>query len=88
MTISVSQLIEAGQAFIKQHGDGEVKLLWEQGVLDENYDPNCLEQPTDIRTVNDWPLPGESLVNKAETPEKMFVIMYGEYIRIPKSAFS
>ena len=54
-------------------------LLCEQVVLDENYDPQCLEQPTDIRAISDWPLPGESLVNKAEKPEKMFVILYGEF---------
>ena len=82
MTFTVSQLVAAGQSFIEQHGDGEVKLLWEQGVLDENYDPQCLEQPTDIRAISDWPLPGESLVNKAEKPDKMFVILYGEYERI------
>lgn len=82
MTINVSQLVAAGQSFIEQHGDGEVKLLWEQGVFDENYDPQCLERPTDIRAISDWPLPGESLVNKAETPDKMFVILYGEYERI------
>ena len=56
-----------------------MKILWEEGVLTENYSPEFLEDPTDVRIISDWPLPGESLVNKAENPEKMFVIMYGEY---------
>ncbi len=77
--MKVSELKTACTEFLLIHEDTEVKLLWEEGVISENYDPNCLEEPTDVRIINDWPLPGESLVNKAEKPERMFVIMYGEF---------
>lgn len=77
--MKVSQLKFACEEFLLEHPDTEVKLLWEEGVLTENYDPNCLEEPTDVRAINDWPLPGDSLIVKSETPSKMFVIMYGEY---------
>jgi hypothetical protein len=75
----VSELKLACEDFLLEHADTEVKLLWEEGVLTENYDPDCLEEPTDVRAINDWPLPGDSLIVKSEMPSKMFVIMYGEY---------
>lgn len=77
--MKVSQLKLACEDFLAWHPDTEVKILWEEGVISDNYDPQYLEDPTDVRIISDWPLPGESLVNKAENPEKMFVIMYGEY---------
>jgi len=77
--MKVSQLKFACEEFLLEHADTEVKLLWEEGVLTENYDPNCLEEPTDVRVINDWPLPGDSLLVTNEMPSKMFVIMYGEY---------
>ena len=77
--MKVSELKTACTEFLLIHEDTEVKLLWEEGVISENYDPEYLEEPTDVRVINDWPLPGDSLINKAENPEKMFVIMYGEY---------
>lgn len=77
--MKVSQLKFACEEFLLEHADTEVKLLWEEGVFTENYDPNSLEEPTDVRAINDWPLPGDSLIVKNEMPSKMFVIMYGEY---------
>ena len=77
--MKVSQLKLACEEFLLEHADTEVKILWEEGVLSENYSPEFLEDPTDVRIISVWPLPGESIVNKAENPEKMFVIMYGEY---------
>jgi len=77
--MKVSELKLACKDFLLEHADTEVKLLWEEGVISENYDPECLEDPTDVRVINDWPLPGDSLITKNESPSKMFVIMYGEY---------
>ena len=77
--MKVSQLKRACEDFLVEHPDTEVKILWEEGVISDNYDPQYLENPTDVRAINDWPLPGDSLINKAENPSKMFVILYGEY---------
>lgn len=77
--MKVSQLKFACEEFLLEHADTEVKLLWEEGVFTENYNPNFLEEPTDVRVINDWPLPGDSLLVTNEMPSKMFVIMYGEY---------
>jgi hypothetical protein len=75
----VSELKLACEDFLLGHADTEVKLLWEEGVISEKYDPEFLEDPTDVRVINDWPLPGDSLITKNENPSKMFVILYGEY---------
>ncbi len=77
--MKVSELKAACSEFLLEHSDTEVKLLWEEGVLSDNYNPDCLEEPTDVRVISDWPLPGDSLITKNENPGKMFVIMYGEY---------
>lgn len=77
--MKVSQLKFACEEFLLEHADTEVKLLWEEGVLTDNYSADLLEEPTDVRVINDWPLPGDSLIVKSEMPSKMFVIMYGEY---------
>lgn len=77
--MKVSELKCACQEFLLEHEDTEVKLLWEEGVFTEKYDPDYLEEPTDVRVINDWPLPGDSLITKNENPGKMFVILYGEY---------
>ena len=77
--MKVSELKIACMEFLLVHEDTEVKILWEEGVISQNYDPEYLEEPTDVRVINDWPLPGDSLITKNENPGKMFVIMYGEY---------
>jgi hypothetical protein len=86
--MKVSELKLACEEFLLEHGDEEVKLLWEEGALTEGFDPKYYENPTDIRAVADWPLPGKSLVTKNEGAEMsmLFVIMYGEYENIPVMA--
>jgi len=85
--MKVSELKNACEEFLLEHGDEEVKLLWEQGVIDEGFDAKYYEIPTDIRAVADWPLPGKSILVKNEGSEMGFdfVIMYGEYFGIPQS---
>jgi hypothetical protein len=77
--MKVSQLKLACEEFLVEHPDTEVNVLWEEGVFSDNYDAKHLEETTDVRVINDWPLPGDSLITKNEDPRKMFVIMYGEY---------
>jgi hypothetical protein len=85
--MKVSQLKLACEEFLLDHGDQEVRLLWEQGAIDEGFDPKYYELPTDIRAVADWPLPGKSIITKNEGSEMTthFVIMYGEYMSMPQS---
>jgi hypothetical protein len=85
--MKVSQLKLACEEFLLEHGDQDVKLLWEQGTIDEGFDSKYYEIPTDIRAVSDWPLPGKSIIVKNEGSEMSidFVIMYGEYACLPQS---
>ncbi len=85
--MKVSQLKLACEEFVLEHGDQEVKLLWEQGTIDDGFDSKYYELPTDIRAIPDWPLPGKSIITKNEGSEMSidFVIMYGEYMSIPHS---
>lgn len=75
--MKVSELKLACELFLLHHPDTEVKMIWEQGVFDEGYDPECLEEVTDARAVPDWPLPGQSLVFSNEEASMMFVMLYG-----------
>lgn len=79
--MKVSELKLACEEFLLEHGDQEVKVLREQGIIDEGFDRKCYELPTDVRAIPDWPLPGKSLITKNEGSEMSidFVIMYGEY---------
>lgn len=76
--MKVSSLKNYAEQFLIDHGDGEVKILWEQGLFDEGFDAKCYEVPTDCRAVPDWPLPGTSLMMVDESPAIDFVLLYGE----------
>ena len=63
--------------FLVENDDCEVKLFCESVVYDDVFDEHSAEVITDIRSVNDWPLPGESIVvGDAEQPGKYLVIFY------------
>lgn len=85
--MKVSQLKLACEEFLLEHGDQDVKLLWEEGAITEGFDSKYYENPTDVRAVADWPLPGKSIITKNEGSEMSidFVIMYGEYTSMPQS---
>ena len=57
-------------------GSTPISLCWEQGCYDEEYDSNWLEAITDIRLVEEWPLPGDSLIVPAEDKPKRLVFFY------------
>lgn len=78
--MKVSELKRAAEEFLLENGDQEVKLLWEAGVFTEGFDARRYDDPTDVRSVADWPLPGKSILFQNESSEmsNVFVIMYGE----------
>lgn len=59
-------------------GSTPVALCWEQGCYDEGYDEKVLETITDIRIVNEWPLPGDSLIVPSEDKPQRLVFFYDE----------
>ena len=53
--------------------------------MDEGYDEKCTEGISDIRLVDDWPLPGTSLVNyEGQKPQKL-VIFYDNHYKLDSS---
>jgi hypothetical protein len=87
MTMKISQLIEALQAaYIMDHEDMEVVLCFEEGAMDEGFDWGHVEGITDVRVTRDWPLPGDSLVNRAENVTNKVIIFYDLIQKMDSSA--
>ena len=75
--MKVSELKNYLAHFLTEHEDCEVKLFCESVVYDDVFDQAACEAITDLRIVNDWPLPGESLVSgNAEQCGKQLIIFY------------
>ena len=83
---TLSQLIETlNKALVQSGPDTEVLLCFEEGAMDEGYDEKCTEGISDIRLVDDWPLPGTSLVNyEGQKPQKL-VIFYDNHYKLKAS---
>ena len=75
--MKASELRDHLDGYLRTHEDCEIKLFCESVVYDDVFDEHSAEVITDIRSVNDWPLPGESIViGDAEQPGKYLVIFY------------
>tara|TARA_B100001094_G_scaffold286264_1_gene300937 strand:+ start:11911 stop:12198 length:288 start_codon:yes stop_codon:yes gene_type:complete len=75
--MKVSELALHLRSYLQKNPDCDVKLYSESVVYDDVFDANDYEDVTDIRHVNDWPLPGESVIT-AETTGKHLVIFYDQ----------
>ena len=83
--MKVSELSQHLRSFLQQHPDCDVKLYCESVVYDDVFDSSSCETITDVRVVNDWPLPGESIiVGNAEEPGKYLVVFYDSERQPPK----
>lgn len=67
-----------GQALVTCPKDPEVVLAFESDTLEGAFDLSRLESIKDIRVMDDWPLPGTSLIVPHETHDKLIVFFYGE----------
>lgn len=70
------QVLELACASCPQ--DSEVVLSFESDTLEGAFDLRALEDIKDIRIMDDWPLPGVSLMVPYETHKKLVVIFYGD----------
>jgi hypothetical protein len=66
------------RAMISCPSDAEIVLSYEQDTLEDAFSLSRLESLKDIRVMDDWPLPGVSLVVPYETRDKLVVLFYGE----------
>lgn len=83
--MKLSQLIDLLTKAQESCGpDADVLLCYEEGIYDDGYCEQHTEGISDIRLVNDWPLPGISLTTHEEFKQKV-VIMYDNHYKLDSS---
>jgi hypothetical protein len=80
---TLSQLIELlNKAHAEAGPDAEVLLCFEPGAMEDGFDERSTEAITDIRLVNDWPLPGKSLATYEGEMKQKVVIFYDNHSKL------
>lgn len=84
--MNVSELREILAKAEAQHGpDMPILLCFEEAAIDEGYEESSTEGISDVRIVEDWPLPGTSLTTyEGEKPKKL-VIFYDNHYKLDSS---
>ena len=84
--MNVSELVQLLNKAQAQAGpDAEVVLTFEPTVLEEGFDWQHTEGISDVRLVEDWPLPGASLVSyEGKKPQKL-VLFYDNHFALDSS---
>ena len=84
--MKLSELIELLNKALAESGpDTPVLLCFEEGAMDEGYNESCTEGISDIRLIEDWPLPGKSLVTyEGQKPQKL-VLFYDNHYKLDSS---
>jgi hypothetical protein len=84
--MKLSELIQLlNKAHAETGPDAEVLLCYEEAVLLEGYDESSTEGISDIRLLEDWPLPGKSLSVYEGEKEKKVVIFYDNHYKLDSS---
>ncbi len=84
--MKICQLIELLNKAHSQTGpDADILLAYEEAVMEDGYDPQQTEGISDVRLVDDWPLPGTSLVNYEGEKPKKIVILYDNHFKLDSS---
>lgn len=81
--MKLSQLREIlDKAEVQYGSDLPILLCFEGAAMEEGYDEASTEGISDVRVVDDWPLPGASLVTyEGEKPKKL-VIFYDNHYKL------
>lgn len=77
LLMKVSELLNALDNYLRINEDCEIVTYCEAVVFEDGFDEDYCEPITDLRIVNDWPLPGDSLIT-TEAPQKKLILFYGE----------
>ena len=77
LLMKVSELLSALDNYLRINEDCEIVTYCESMIFDDGFHENFCEPITDLRIVNDWPLPGDSLIT-IEAPQKKLILFYGE----------
>ncbi len=84
--MKICQLIELLNKAQAQTGpDTGILLAYEEAVIEDGYDPQHTEGISDVRLIDDWPLPETSLVNYEGEKPKKIVILYDNHYKLDSS---
>jgi len=73
------------QTMLQSPPGTEVLLHYEQSAMEDGFSETTSEGISDIRLMNDWPLPGDSMVNNEGTRPKKLVIFYDNHFNLDSS---
>lgn len=65
--------------------DAEVLLHYEQSAMEDGFSKASSEGISDVRLIDDWALPGQSLVNDEGTKPQKLVIFYDNHFNLDSS---
>ena len=86
LLMKLSELIEfLNKALAESGPDTPVLLCFEEGAMDEGYDEGCTEGISDVRLVEDWPLPGKSLMSYEGNKPQKLVLFYDNHHKLDSS---
>jgi hypothetical protein len=81
--IELIELLHKAQ--IQAGPSAPVLLCFEPGAMENGYDEKATEGISDVRLVDDWPLPGKSLVtHEGDKPQKL-VLFYDNHHNLDSS---
>jgi len=73
------------QTMLQSPPETEVLLHYERSAMEDGFSETTSEGISDIRLMNDWPLPGDSMVNNEGTRPKKLVIFYDNHFNLDSS---
>lgn len=84
--MTVSQLIELlNKAQARTGPDVDVILCFEPATMEDGFDWEHTEGISDVRLVEDWPLPGNSLLNYEGAKPLKIVLFYDNHFNLDSS---
>ncbi len=86
LLMKLSELQELLNKALAECGpDAEILLCFEQSALEDGYDEKCTEGITDVRLIEDWPLPGKSLTVYEGEKAKKVILFYDHHKELDSS---
>jgi hypothetical protein len=81
--IELIELLHKAQ--IQAGPSAPVLLCFEPGAMESGYDEKATEGISDVRLVDDWPLPGKSLVTHEGDKPQRLVLFYDNHYNLDSS---
>jgi hypothetical protein len=86
--MNLSEFTKICNQALELHGDIPVLLCYEQSAMEEGYKETETEGVSDVRLVEDWPLPGSSLVVDEVEKPKRFIVFYDNHYNLDSAHLS